>query len=118
MPDALLLAAAAAYASNVALGSLVAARLVDTSRFRWVHHALYTTTCVLSGCAVAALLATCGPAGRRVAVALAPVAAPLAAVPFVDARSPRHPLVALAAAPFFAAAIVRSRRQRRPRKGQ
>jgi hypothetical protein len=105
---ALLLAAVAGYGCNVALGTAVAAGLVDTSRFRWVHHALYTTTCVLSGCALVALLATRDPAARRVAGTLAPAAVPLAAVPFVSARSPRHPLVALAAAPFFAAAVVRA----------
>ncbi|RNE56769.1 hypothetical protein EEJ31_13090 [Cryobacterium tepidiphilum] len=111
MPPALLVAAAAAYACNVALGTAVAVRLIDTSRFRWLHHALYTTTCVLSGCALSALLATGDRGARQTASVLAPAAVPLAMVPFVDARSPRHPLVALAAAPFFAAAVVRSRKE-------
>jgi hypothetical protein len=112
MRDGLVVASAGGYALNATLGTLVAARVVDTSRFRWLHHALYVSTCVLTAAALAALL-TAGDAphrtarARRTAWVLAPVVAPLAAVPFVSARSPRHPLVALAAAPFFAAALVR-----------
>jgi len=113
MPETLLVASAVSYALNVALGTAVAARIVDTSGFRWLHHALYTSTCVLSGCALAALLAAPGRRSLRVAALLAPAAGPLAVVPFVDARSPRHPLVALGAAPFFAAAVIGSRRERR-----
>lgn len=107
MRDGLVVASAASYALNVALGTAVATRVVDTSRFRWVHHALYVSTCAFTGAALAALVLAGDGSARRTASALAPVAAPLAAVPFVSARSTGHPLVALAAAPFFAAAVVR-----------
>lgn len=115
MRDRLVVASAAGYALNATLGALVAARVVDTSRFRWLHHALYVGTCVLTGGALAALL-TAAPGRpsrpRRTAAVLAPVAVPLAAVPFVSARSTRHPLVALTAAPFFTLAVVRVVRNR------
>ncbi|MDQ0643997.1 hypothetical protein [Microbacterium murale] len=107
----LFLAAAVAYAVNCALGLAVAARLVDTRRFRWLHHALYITTCT----AVAtALSASCWGrprhSSRRAALALSPAVVPLAAIAYVPTHGRRHPLVALAAAPFIAASIVRSSR--------
>jgi hypothetical protein len=42
-------------------------------------------------------------------VALLPAAAPLAAIPYLGTHSRRHPLVALAAAPFIVAGLVLSR---------
>ena len=39
--DTLVAAATGSYAANVALGVATATRVIDTSRFRWVHHALY-----------------------------------------------------------------------------
>jgi hypothetical protein len=39
---------------------------------------------------------------------LAPAAVPLALIPYAGTRSRRHPLVALTAAPFFVAALLRS----------
>ncbi len=107
---ALFAAAATAYAVNCALGASVAARLIDTSRFRWLHHALYIATCATSAFAVVAGWSR-GPrtAGRRAAVALLPAAAPLAAIPYLGTHSRRHPLVALAAAPFIVAGLVLSR---------
>ncbi|MFF1540318.1 hypothetical protein ACFVWL_09580 [Microbacterium sp. NPDC058269] len=103
-------AAATAYAVNCALGASVAARLIDTSRFRWLHHALYIATCATSAVAVATGWSR-GPrtAGRRAAVVLLPAAAPLAAIPYLGTHSRRHPLVALAAAPFIVAGLVLSR---------
>jgi len=106
----LLVAATAGYAVNCALGAAVAARIVDTSRIRWVHHALYITTCVLAGTAAASALVFGDERDRRAAAALLPAAVPLAAIPRVSARSRRHPLLALTAAPFFAAALILSRR--------
>lgn len=99
-------AAAAGYAANCALGTAAATRLVDTSG--WAHHLLYVATCVTT----AAALGTAwrgGSADRRAALMLAPAAVPLTAIAFLGPRSPRHPLVALAAAPFIVAGFVRSR---------
>ena len=106
-PRACFTAATTAYAVNVALGAAVATRLVDTRRVRWLHHALYTSTCVLAGVAVSSLVWSPSRAGWR----LLPAAVPLAAVPYVSARSRRHPLLALSAAPFFAAGLARAHRE-------
>ena len=104
-------AAATAYGANVALGTAVAARLIDTRGFRWVHHALYIATCVTTLTAVsAALWARPRPASRLSAASLAPALAPLAAIPYLGTHTRRHPLVALAAAPFYVAGLVCSRR--------
>ncbi|NJI58294.1 hypothetical protein HCX50_02495 [Microbacterium oxydans] len=106
----LFLVATAAYTANCALGASVAARLIDTSRFRWLHHALYIVTCTTVAAAVAVGWSR-GPrtAGRRAALALLPAAAPLAAIPYLGSHGRRHPLVALAAAPFIVAGLVVSR---------
>jgi len=108
-PQPLFVAATVSYAANCALGAAVAARVVDTSRIRWVHHALYIGTCVLAG-AAASSLTWGGERARPAAIALLPAAVPLAAIPRVSTHSRRHPLLALTAAPFFAAALILSRR--------
>jgi hypothetical protein len=108
-PAVLFTAAAGAYAANVALGVAVATRVVDTSRFRWVHHGLYVTTCVAAGAAGSSLVWSPSRAGWR----LLPAAVPLAVIPYVSARSRRHPLVALSAAPFFAAGLARALEEHR-----
>lgn len=105
--SALFTAAAVAYTANCALGASVAARIIDTRGFRWVHHALYIATCT----AVAAALSTTVWArpqrqSRSAALALAPAVVPLAAIPYLGTRSRRHPLTALAAAPFIVAGLV------------
>ncbi|MDO9395443.1 MAG: hypothetical protein Q7T71_02740 [Herbiconiux sp.] len=65
---AMFAAAAGAYTANCALGLAVATRLVDTSRFRWVHHALYIATCVLTAAAVlSAMIPRRDPAAATVA---------------------------------------------------
>ncbi|WP_336643133.1 hypothetical protein [Microbacterium sp. MMO-113] len=102
-------AAATAYGANCALGLAVAARLIDTRRFRWVHHALYILTCATTGLAVVVGLATRTPRTRRAALALLPAAVPLAAIPYAGTHTRRHPLVALMAAPFVLAGLVVSR---------
>ncbi|HCS60442.1 MAG TPA: hypothetical protein DIW46_03450 [Microbacterium sp.] len=95
------------YAANCALGAAVAARLVDTSGFKWLHHALYIATC--TGAVVAVSARWWGrPQDRRAALALIPALAPLAAIPWAGTRGARHPLVALAAAPFITASLIRS----------
>jgi hypothetical protein len=99
----MVMGACGSYTANVALGLATATRLLDTSRFRWVHHALYIATTALTVVAVAGDLH--GPAGRR----LAPALVPLAVIPFAGTHSRRHYAVAAAAAPFYAlAALVRS----------
>ncbi|WEK61908.1 MAG: hypothetical protein P0Y60_03895 [Candidatus Microbacterium colombiense] len=103
-------AAAIAYAANVALGSAVAARLIDTSGFRWLHHAIYIATCATSAAAFSAIFwGTPREASRRAALALAPAALPLAAIPYLGTHGRRHPLVALAAAPFIVAGLICAR---------
>lgn len=102
--------AAVAYTANVALGSAVAARLIDTSNFRWLHHAIYIATCVASAAAFSSIFwGTPRHPSRRAALALAPAAAPLAAIPYLGTHGRRHPLIALAAAPFIIAGLVCSR---------
>ncbi len=105
----LFLTAAVAYGANCALGTAVALRLIDTSRFRWVHHALYILTCVTT--AVAVVIGGTGRShrGRKAAVALLPAAAPLAAIPYLGTHGRRHPLVALTVAPFLLAGLLLSR---------
>ena len=103
-PLVLVGAATTSYVANVALGSAVALRLVDTRRFRWVHHALYVSTSVLAGAAASSVLWSDSRSGWR----LLPAAVPLVVVARVSARSRRHPLVALSAAPFFAVALARA----------
>jgi len=103
-------AAAVAYTANVALGSAVAVKLIDTSNFRWLHHGIYIATCVTSAAAFSAVVwGRPRHASRRAALALAPAAAPLAAIPYLGTHSRRHPLIALAAAPFIVAGLVCSR---------
>ncbi len=109
-PQSLFVAATASYTINCALGLAVAARVIDTSRIRWVHHALYISTCVLAGASAGSALWSRDPRAKVAAAALLPAAVPLAAIPRVSARSRRHPLLALTAAPFFAAALILSRR--------
>jgi hypothetical protein len=108
-PAILFTAATSSYLANCAIGAGVAVRVVDTSNVRWVHHALYISTSTLA--AAAASSAWWGrprPSARRAAVLLAPAAVPLALIPFLGTHSRRHPVVALAAAPFFAAGLIRS----------
>lgn len=108
----LFLAASIAYGANVALGSAVAARLIDTRDFRWLHHALYIATCATTASALAAGFLWARPrrVSRRAALVLLPAGAPLAAIPYLGSRSIRHPLVALTAAPFIVVGLVRANR--------
>lgn len=106
----LFVATTTAYGANVALGVAVATKTIDTRDFRWVHHALYIATCVTAAAALSAgLWGRPRRASRRSALALAPALAPLAAIPYLGTHSAKHPLVALAAAPFIVAGLVCSR---------
>lgn len=104
-PTAAVRASALCYAANCALGAAVAARLIDTRRIRWLHHALYIATTTTTALALVAELRH----DRRVAAALSPALIPLAVIPFAGTRTRRHPAIALCAAPFFAAAVLTSR---------
>lgn len=106
--SAAFLASGLCYAANCALGTAVAARLIDTKRFRWVHHALYIAT--VSTTIVA--LVTGIRSDRRAALALSPSLVPLAIIPYAGTRTRRHPAIALAAAPFIVAGVAISRRSR------
>ena len=102
-------AATVSYAANCALGASVALRLVDTRNVRWVHHALYLATFSLAvGAMSSAVWGSRRRASRAAAALLAPAAVPLTLIPYAGTHTRRHPLVALAAAPFFIAALVRS----------
>lgn len=106
----LFVAAATAYTANVALGVAVATKAIDTRDFRWVHHALYIATCATTAAALSgAIWARPRHASSRAALALSPAVAPLAAIPYLGTHSAKHPLVALAAAPFIVAGLVCSR---------
>ncbi|MEZ0163484.1 hypothetical protein AB2L27_01745 [Kineococcus sp. LSe6-4] len=100
-PPPLLVAATSAYLANCALGTAVATGLVDTSGARWVHHAVFVATATLTAAAGADLARRRSGAFWR----LAPVAAPLLAIPSTPARSGWHPVIALTAAPAYAAAL-------------
>lgn len=99
----LVTAAAGAYAANCALGASVALGWIDTSRARWVHHALYLVTVTTTA------VATFAGAARRpsAGLALAPTAVPLALLARHGARPVRrHAAEALLAAPCYAAALT------------
>lgn len=100
---ALTTAAAASYTANCVLGGAVAVKLIDTRSFRWVHHALFISTVALSGAAGLALALN----RERAVLLLLPAAVPFAAVPRVSARSAKHPLIALTAAPFVFGALLK-----------
>jgi hypothetical protein len=99
-------AAGTSYIASGALGAGVASGVLDLRGARWVHHAQYIVTVSLAGAAVSSLVWSRSRAGW----ALLPAAVPLAALARLGPRMPRHPLVALAAAPFFAAGFVLSRK--------
>jgi hypothetical protein len=98
-------AAGVSYLASCALGTGVATGLFTTGRAHWVHHALYVSTASLTTVAVAAA----GLGRRRAGWWLLPALVPLAVVPYAGTRSRRHILVAAAAAPFYAAALVADR---------
>ncbi|MGW9627448.1 hypothetical protein [Microbacterium sp. NPDC055521] len=104
--SAAFLASGICYVANCALGTAVATRIVDTRRFRWVHHALYIATVSTTILALVVGIRH----DRRAALALAPALAPLAVIPYAGTHTRRHPAIALTAAPFIAAGVVLTRR--------
>lgn len=99
-PRALVAAAAGAYLANVALGTAVQTRLVDTSRYRWTHHLLYVVTSTLTVTAIVGGFARRSPRGWL----LIPSLLPLALLPRVGHDA--HALTGIAAAPWYAAALL------------
>jgi hypothetical protein len=99
-------AAGAGYLASCAVGAGVASGVLNLRGARWVHHALYIVTATLAGIAVSSLAWSPSRAGWS----LLPAAVPLAALARLGPRMPRHPLVALAAAPFFIAGYIHSRK--------
>ena len=100
----LVTAAATSYAANCTLGASVAAGLLDTRGYRWLHHALYIATSALTAAAALALVARGDPSGRT----LLPALIPLAALPRASARTPGHAWLGLSAAPFYLLTLRRS----------
>jgi hypothetical protein len=100
----LVTAAATSYAANCALGASVATGLLDTQNHRWLHHALYIATSALTGAAAVALAARRDPGTWT----LLPTALPLAMLPRVSARTPRHAGLGLSAAPFYLVTLRRA----------
>lgn len=96
----LVVASVVAYGANCALGAAVATGVVDTSRDRRVHHALYIATTTLT---IAAVIEGLVRRSARTAV-LAPALLPLAVLPFVGRE--RHVGTAAAAAPWYAGALL------------
>lgn len=102
-PAVLFTAAATSYLANCLLGAGVATRILDTRKVHGVHHGLYVCTSTLAAAAASSLL--WHRADRRAAWLLLPAAVPLALIPRISSHSRRHVVVALSAAPFFAASV-------------
>ena len=103
-PAILFTVATASYAANCAVGAGVATRVLDTTNAHWVHHALYICTSTLATVAASSLLWSPCKAGW----ALLPAAVPLALIPRISSDSRHHIGVALSAAPFFAASLIKA----------
>jgi hypothetical protein len=97
--------AGATYLVNAGFGVSVRAGLVDSSRFRWVHHALYVVTFSLALVAASSLWWSAGRAGWY----LIPALAALAALPYTGParRHPyRHMCAALLPLPFYILSLL------------
>lgn len=106
VPAVMSVSATTAYALTASLGAGVATRVIDTSRARWLHHAMFIATTTLT---VAAIVASALPQrrrGTRAGLWLGPTLLPLAILPRVDARTRAHPMIAGSAAPFHVAATI------------
>lgn len=105
-PTPLFVAATTSYVINCALGGGVATGRIHTGRFRWIHHALYVATSALTAAAISSVLWS----GNRAGWLLLPAGIPLAVIPYVSARTRRHPALALSAAPFYVSSLICLRR--------
>lgn len=97
--------AAAAYAVNALFGASVRLRWIDSGSFRWVHHALYAITVILTLTAISTLAWSGSIAGWY----LLPAVVPLAALPYVGSarrHTGRHIAVALVPLPFYIVSVL------------
>lgn len=95
----------ATYVLNAGFGVSVRAGLVDSSGFRWVHHALYAVTFCLALVAASSLWWS----PSRAVWYLIPVLAALAALPYIGSarRHPhRHVFAALLPLPFYILSLL------------
>ena len=104
----LITAAAVSYLCNAAFGAAVAVGAIDNRRIRWIHHALYVSTCSLTVSALAVSAIERSAAG----LALLPAAGPLVVLPYAGGKLRRHTAVAGTAAPAYAIALVLAWRKR------
>jgi len=79
---------------------------MDTRSFRWLHHAFYLATVTTT--ITAALTSVRGKSPALVPLALTGI--PLVVLARVSPKSRFHPMLALTAAPAYAAALIFSRR--------
>ena len=93
------------YVLNACFGVSVRSGLVDSSGFRWVHHALYVVTFGLALVAASSLWWSRNEAGWY----LIPALVALAALPYVGSarRHPcRHVCAALVPMPFYILSLI------------
>ena len=90
------------FAANFALGVLVQFRIVDTTPFRWLHHALFFAVYVSAALAVAAGFWQ----GAPYSWALLPVLALFYFLPRVRAGTPGHAALAGTAMVFYATGLA------------
>ena len=98
--SALTALATGAYAVNCALGASVRAGVVDSSGFRWLHHALYIGTFGTTALAAAAGVLR----GSAKGALLAPALLPLSFLPFLGREV--HTAVGLAPAPWYLGSLL------------
>jgi hypothetical protein len=98
----LVVSATASWLVNCTLGVGVATGTLDTSRIRWTHHAAYAATAVLTAAAASALALR----RDRAVLRLLPAVVPLAAIPFVPARTAGHAALGASLAPVYAATLA------------
>jgi hypothetical protein len=98
-------AAAASLTAAVATGAGVQLGVLDTSRARWVHHALYAA----AGASCAAVAVTAVVAGTPVGMPLALVLGGLAVLPMTSGGTIGHGTVAAIVAVGYGVELVRRR---------
>ncbi|WP_413320189.1 hypothetical protein AA0Z99_05415 [Agrococcus sp. 1P02AA] len=98
--------AVAVYGTTALLGVGLATGLWRNRRNRWIHHVGYIAAVSLT----VGTVVTSARTDRVRAACAAAALVPLALLPRVSTRSRRHPAIALAAAPWLAAAVIRRTR--------
>lgn len=94
--------AVACFAANFVLGLLVQFRFVDSSPFKWLHHALFFAAFASAGAAALAALLS----GSAHLWPLLGIVALFAALPRVRAGTPGHAALASAALVLYVAGIA------------